>query len=284
MPRARLFRLVAVPATALLLLSGCGSSGGSNDGKAGADASRSSTPKPGAPSSDHTSSSNQNAAALTRGDFGSRVYAAFHKAGTLHFELTTALGSVRSSGSGEADLRGSKVASSVVQKLPGGLGEVSAVLVDGLFYLKAPQFGPKWIKIDPKAKSGLGALVGQFGANSDPSRILKAMDAAATVTPTGTEQVDGVKTTKYHVVLPRKALIDALGIDARIDSLLPAKVEYDMWVDGDDLVRKQVSTLKVAGNSGTTTISFSKFGDPVSIKAPPARQTTTQAPRPGGTA
>jgi hypothetical protein len=127
----------------------------------------------------------------------------------------------------------------VTQKLPGGAGQVQALLVDGLFFLRSPQFGPRWVKIDPRAKTGLGALVGQFGANSDPSRILKAMDSAATVTKRGSEQVDGVDTTKYHVVLPRKAL---------------------------------------AGQSSTTTITYSEFGHPVSITAPPAGQTTTKVP------
>jgi hypothetical protein len=270
MRRTALLRLLAAPVAAALLLAGCGSAEPSSSGSTKDSSSTASDGDSGSSSTD--------ASALSTGDFGSRVYAAFQKAGTLHFELDTAVAGQRSTGSGEADLSGSTVASSVTQKLPGGAGQVQALLVDGFFFLTSPQFGPKWVKVDPRAKSGLGALVGQFGANSDPSRILKAMDSAATVTAKGSEQVDGVDTTKYHVLLPRKALVAALGTDARIASLLPENVEYDMWVDGDDLVRKQVSALKVAGQSSTTTITYSKFGDPVSITAPPAAQTTTKVP------
>lgn len=275
MRRHSVLRLLAAPVAAALLLAGCGSAEPSSSGTTTKD---SSSANGDSGDSGDAGGPSTNASALSTGDFGSRVYAAFQKAGTLHFELDTAVAGQRSTGSGEADLSGSTVASSVTQKLPGGAGQVQALLVDGFFFLKSPQFGPKWVKIDPKAKTGLGALVGQFGANSDPSRILKAMDSAATVTKKGSEQVDGVETTKYHVVLPRKALVEALGTDVRIAALLPEDVEYDMWVDGDDLVRKQVSALKVAGQSSTTTITYSKFSDPVSITAPPAAQTTTKVP------
>lgn len=272
MRRNHVLRLLAAPVAAALLLTGCGSAEPSSS------SSTKSSSNAGGSGASGSGTSTTSAATLSTGDFGSRVYAAFQKAGTLHFELETAIAGQRSTGSGDADLSGSTVASSVTQKLPGGAGRVQALLVDGFFFLKSPQFGAKWVKIDPKAKTGLGALVGQFGANSDPSRILKAMDAAATVTKQGSEQVGGVATTKYHVLLPRKALVAALGTDARIASLLPANVEYDMWVDGKDQVRKQVSALKVAGQSSTTTVTYSKFGEPVSITAPPAAQTTTKVP------
>lgn len=216
MRRHSVLRLLAAPVVAALLLAGCGSAASSSSSVKDSSSTGS--------GSGSSGGSTTNTSALSTGDVGSRFYNAFQKAGTLHFELQTAVAGQRSTWSGDADLGGSTVASSVTQKLPGGAGQVQALLVDGFFFLKSPQFGATWVKIDPKAKTGPGALVGQFGANSDPSRILEAMDSAATVTESGSEQVDG-----------------------------------------DDLVRKQVSALEVAGQSSTTTITYSEFGDPGSI-------------------
>ena len=277
-PSTRLVALAVAPVLSLGVLAGCGSSGGSSGSDSSSGSSGSSASSSPSPSSDASSSGSGASGALTTGDFGSRVYAAMQKAGTISFTLTTQLGSQRTTGRGQADLTSSTPSSKVTQQLPGGAGQVDVVLTGGIVYLKTPQFGPKWVKIDPKAKSGLGALLGSLGTNADPGRALKAMDEAAKVTKVGTEQVDGADTTRYRVTVPKEALVKALGADQRMTAALPAQIVYDMWVDGRDLVRKQTSTIAAAGQQVTTTVTYSGFGDPVSIKAPPASQTTTQVP------
>ena len=273
MRRTSLVPVLTGPLVALTLLAGCGSATTDDPSSARAQ-SRSSSPS-GSASADQASSP------LTKDDFGQRVFGAIQKAGTARIGLLTEAAGQRSSGAGQVDFRGGRPKSSVTQQLPDGT-EVEAVLVDGLFFLKSPQFGPKWVKVDPQAKSGLGALIGSMGATSDPSRIVKAMSSASEVTARGTEEVDGVQTTKYHVVLPRKVFVSALGTDPRLAALLPEEIAYDMWVDAEDRVRKQVSAVQVAGKSTSTTLTYRAFGEPVSIAAPPAAQTTTSVPGLGG--
>lgn len=275
MRRTSLLRLAVVPVVSLVVLTGCGSS---EEGSSSGGSSSS-----GSSSSEESGSTETSEAAepLTKTDFGDRIYAAFQEAGTLKFEIEQT-GAASSTGSGEADLSGEEVASRVSQEVQGA-GTVDAVVLDGLFYVKSAQLsGEKWLKIDPKAKDGLGALVGSLGGNSDPAKLLKVMNQASEVTAEGQEEVGGVETTKYHVVLPRKAFAATLGDNPQVTQMLPEQVEFDMWVDGDDLVRKQVSEITVAGQKTGSTITYSGFGEPVEIEAPPASQTTTKAPGLGG--
>lgn len=280
MRRTSLVRLAVVPVVSLVVLTGCGSSeeGSSSGGSSSSGSSSSSS----SGSEDSGSAEGAEAAApLTKGDFGDRIYAAFKDAGTLSFEITQT-GTASSKGSGEADISGDQVASRVTQEVQGA-GTVEAIVLDGLFYIKSAQIsGEKWLKVDPRAKDGLGALVGSLGGNSDPAKLLQVMNKASAVTDEGTEEVGGVETTKYHVVLPREAFAETLGDNPQITQLLPANVEFDMWVDADDLVRKQVSELTVGGQKTASTITYSGFGEPVDIEAPPASETTTKAPGLGG--
>lgn len=277
MRRTSLLRLAVVPVVSLVVLTGCGSSeeGSSSGGSSDSSSSSGSSEESG------DSGSEQAAEPLTKADFGDRIYAAFKDAGTLKFTLDQSGSGASIKGTGEADLSGDQPASKV---MTGANGTDEAIVVDGFFYLKSAQIGTgdKYLKVDPKAKDGLGAFVGALGGNSDPSKILQVMNQASEVTAEGQEEVDGEPTTKYHVVLPRAAFAKALGSDARVTQLLPEQIEFDMWVDGEDRVRKQVQQLEVAGQKSTTTVTYSDFGKPVDIEAPPASQTTTKAPGLGG--
>ncbi|SDS59654.1 Protein of unknown function [Nocardioides scoriae] len=281
MRRTSKVRILAAPAVAtLLVLGGCGSSDSGSSGDGGSSsAGDSSSASADAGSDDSAGSSGEE---LTKADFGDRIYAAFQDAGTLKFTITTS-GAGSSTGTGEADLSGDQPASSVTQEVQGA-GKVQAIAVDGVFYLKSAQLsGEKWLKVDPNAKDGLGALIGSLGGNSDPSKLLQVMNQASEVTAEGQEEVEGTETTKYHVVLPRKAFAATLGDNPQVVQMLPAQIEFDMWVDGDDQLRKVTYELAVGGQESGTTVTYRDFGDPVSIQAPPASETTTQAPGLGGT-
>ena len=276
MRRSRLTVLVAAPVLALGVVAGCGSDGGGSSSGTSASSGSSSSASPSS-SASSSSASSSSRGALSTGDFGTRVYDALKKAGTARFAVTVAFGAQRSTGEGEVDLSTSPPASRVTQEAAGS-GRTEAILVGGKFYLKSPQLGSKYLEIDPTDKTGPGALLGSMGATADPGRVLKAMDAAAKVTAVGTEEVGGVSTTHYRVVVPRDALVKALGTDPRVANVLPPEVAYDMWVDDQDLVRKQSGVVTVASNKVTTTTTFTDFGKPVTIKAPPASQTTTRVP------
>jgi hypothetical protein len=260
---------VAAAAAALALTAACGSAGsgsGSGSGSVGGTGSGS--------GAGHGSTA-ASGAGLTKADFGSSLQAAQKKAGSYTFVITTSTDGKSTKGAGEADVSQSTPRVHTTMDVAGSA--IETIVTGGFYYMKAPMLhtAKPWLKIDPNAKTGMGALVGQLGGNSDPSRSLGAMFGASKVTKVGSEKVGGVDTTHYTVVLPRSALVSAMKYPAQIVNLLPRTLNYDTWVDGDNLVRKVTSDLTVQGHKTTTEITFDHYGDPVSITAPPASQTTT---------
>lgn len=271
-------RPLAIGSTAALLVltAGCGSSGsGTTDPSSSATAS--SSPKS-SPSSSSTASTPAEPANLTTSDIGEKLTSAQKRAGSYAFEVTTTLSGQTIKGSGEASVKGAKPEVHTTMDIGGSSVEV--VLLDGFIYLKSPLFktDKPWLKVDPKAKTGVGALFGQLGGASDPSQNLAAMFKASKVTRAGAEKVGDVDTTHYTVVLPRAALADALNYPPEVVRLLPPTLTYGVWVDDDDLIRKFTSTIQVQNQKSTTVVTFDKYGEPVSISAPPGGQITTKSP------
>lgn len=270
-PRRRPLLPALAAVASLTLVAGCG--GGGSEEASGSDTSGSSSE-----SSEPSESEEAPAEELTVDNLGERVAAAFSDAGSVAFELEQSTQGQKSSGTGEADLSGDELSSTVDLDTP--QGTVSVIATDGLFYLKIPQLTSdgKWLEVDPEADSGLGALIGQLGGSADPAASIEVLGDATEVTPTGEEEIAGVATTGYRVVLPREAIAESLGADPRITQLLPKELDYDVWVDADDLVRRVTSTVEVQGTSSTTTVTYTDYGQPVDVEAPPAGQVTDQAP------
>jgi hypothetical protein len=262
-------------AALLALTAACGgtsSAGSSSTGSSRASSSSSTSSSPSASDSASTSD-----AALTTSDIGQKLVAAQQRAGSYTYRLTTTSKDVTTKGSGEVSTAGGRTA---VHSTLGVEGQtVEVILSDGLYYLKAPflKSDKPWLRIDPKEKTGLGAVLGQVSGSSDPGRSLAAMVDASRVTKVGAEKFGSVDTTHYRVVLPREALVKSLGMSAQLAALLPAELTYDLYVDADDLVRRYSSTTTVQNITSDTTVTFDDYGKPVSISAPPAAQTTTKS-------
>lgn len=272
MHRTRPGHYLAVGLTAALLTTtaACGGSQESSGGSSGgSDASSSSSSSAGSEAS---------ATPLTASDIGQRLSSAQKKAGTFSFDVTTDSGGQQVEGTGKADISGAQVASDVTLDVGGQ--QIQAIATGGVFYFKSAIFktAKPWLKIDPSAKSGLGSVLGQLGANADPSRALAALGKASKVTAGGSKQIDGEQTTRYDVVLPTSALGSTLGYPETLLKELPDNLTYRLYVDGDDLVRRQDSSLTVRGTKVDTSITFDDYGEDVSVTAPPAGQVTTTAP------
>ncbi len=253
----------ATTATAVLVLcAACGSSssGGSSGGSSsgGSDSSG--------------SGDSDSAAALTRSDIFSTLTDAQKKAGSYTFALDVKAAGMSTTGTGRADVSGS--APAVEAKVGVAGQQVETIAKGGFVYIKGSSFGTdKWIKIDTTDKSGPGAL---FAGSSDPAKQFAAIADAASVKKGGTEQVGGVETTEYDVSVPSSAVTKSNPTFAKLASSLPKTIEYDLFVDQDNLLRKLETGFTVAGQKVDTEATFSDYGKSVSVEAPPAGQTTTK--------
>lgn len=158
-------------------------------------------------------------------------------------------------------------------------GSVAYVKMNGLADLVGGK--AKWIKIDvskmPGPASGAAGAAGAPSGTPDAAALLDLLKKQAdTFTTVGQEPVRGVGTTRYTAVvdLARLARDHAaeLGdppLGARLGQLDATTVTVDVWIDGDDLVRKVVLRVPSAEGAATTvTLELYDFGKPVEVAVP----------------
>ena len=151
--------------------------------------------------------------------------------------------------------------------------------------------GKSWIALPDEmaGASGADGLLGPMDGSGDPADLLASLTAAASsVTKLGPSVIRGVPVTGFGLKIdPAKAGAvpgaDRAAVVAFLKSFGAAEIPVDVWVDGQNLVRRESLSLAMPGGSGapagtklTWTIDFYDFGVPVHVSAPPASQVATE--------
>ncbi|MGW5239682.1 LppX_LprAFG lipoprotein [Monashia sp. NPDC004114] len=150
----------------------------------------------------------------------------------------------------------------------GSAMKLDMILVDGKVYMKGfPGLAAnKWAVVD--SSSTIGKQLADSLNQADPSKMYDQFDKAVTnVKYVGEDTVDGDKTYKYDLTLDSKSIEDTLPAEEK--GKLPKTLSYTVWVDEKDHLRKVVFSLMGVDAEMT----MSKYGEPVDIQAPPAKDT-----------
>ena len=150
-------------------------------------------------------------------------------------------------------------------------------------------------ELDRAARRGWRAMRAPAGCSgrwmAAPTRadLLASLTAAASsVTKLGPSVIRGVPVTGFALKIdPAKAGAvpgaDRAAVAAFLKSFGAAEIPVDVWVDGQNLVRRESLSLAMPGGSGapagtklTWTTDFYDFGVPVRVSAPPASQVATE--------
>jgi len=205
----------------------------------------------------------------------------------------TVNGKINVHGSGQFQIRPKTAFNVNLDKLDlGGLSVAGTtgthvVFVDQNVYVQNSQLGQlvgvnkPWIKVSlaevgQKTGFNVGDILSQ-AEQANPADLSKIMSFSKDVKKVGTESVDGVATTHYAGTVglkdaaaqlspELKKRADALGNQADI-------INFDLWIDGQNLPRKVVSTAKATEGDYKVTALFSDYGKGVSVSAPPSDQT-----------
>ncbi|MET7390934.1 DUF1396 domain-containing protein [Streptomyces sp. NPDC005529] len=178
-------------------------------------------------------------------------------------------------------------------------GPVEMRLVDGAMYIGGgaqaakEMDGKSWIKFDMSALgAGRGMSADQLGggeADKNPAAESTFLTGSKNVKKVGTETIEGVKTTHYKGSITldglRKTLkseskatreqreksleqYEKMGIDA---------ITMDAWIDGGS--RTKQFRMRGTAEKGPLdmTITFLDYNKPVTVKAPPAKDTADLA-------
>ncbi|MCX4989109.1 MULTISPECIES: LppX_LprAFG lipoprotein [unclassified Streptomyces] len=153
--------------------------------------------------------------------------------------------------------------------------------------------GKSWIKFDMSAMAGDKELdANQLGggqADKNPATESTFLTGSKNVKKVGTETVEGVKTTHYKGTVTLDDFRKSLkGEDKATRAAREKSLEQytkmgvdtftmDMWVDGDDHTKQ--FRMRGTADKGPLdmTITFLDYNEPVSVKAPPAKDTVDLA-------
>jgi len=162
--------------------------------------------------------------------------------------------------------------------------KLEVVQVGGVIYLKGIPGSPKpWIKLDPKGtdafSKGMSSLT-DVAESSDPRALVATMKGVKGKY-LGTEQVRGEATAHYVFRIPISSYGKVLSPAVRkaLRSSVKGPIATDYWVGGDNLPRKMATTMVVSGKKAVTELTYSDWGKPVTIVAPPAALVITPPSR-----
>ncbi len=147
--------------------------------------------------------------------------------------------------------------------------------------------GKSWVSVDANTfasgnDNGLGA---EFNGIEDPAGMLHQLQSQGDpVNSLGPTTYDGASVSEYSVSIPLSQLEKDLGQlpadDRQLPSgMLPSTISEKVYIDGNGLLRGVVVPISfsLAGHSlsETVQVSYSNYGTPVSVTAPPADEVAT---------
>ena len=163
----------------------------------------------------------------------------------------------------------------------GGAAMKMLVVAQGYFVSAGTKVdGKEWVKlvgdrIDP-ISSMLGGIVQAVQTNVDLDNVQRNLLLAQDVEETGTETLGGVKATHYRMPM------DAAAIKTQLPPTLPADQAQslldsatgtiDFYLDPDHLPVKVVNTVKTPKGNASSTVTYEKWGQPVTVPLPTASQ------------
>ena len=212
---------------------------------------------------------------------GTLLQSAVSKISSAHVALDIDLAGQSLTGNGDETLQnGQLTALDISEKLPGGAGTIRVIMVDGKTYAKLPasmnSSDTPYLLV---TESSSNQIIRQLASSLDSALSAASLAsvglftrAAKSLEVKGTEQVNGVQTVHYSIVvdvaklpasMPGKSQLTKGGIDT-----LP----LELYVDTSGRPVELTETLNVQGQKVSTKASISAYNKPVTITAPPSGQ------------
>lgn len=189
--------------------------------------------------------------------------------GQVHMVMQAAGQEMRANGA--ADFAGDPTSMELSMNIPGVTnGAAKILLVDNVMYMNLGQMSQgKYVAFDLNDPASLPPGMGDIADQMDPLATFRSFqDALVKATFKGQEQVAGDQLDHYVVVAdPSKMSM------AKVPGMqLPQQITYDIWFDQSGLLRRTASSFAAGGQMVKVQFDVDHWGDPVTVKAPPASQ------------
>ncbi|HEX3750867.1 MAG TPA: hypothetical protein VHW06_09930 [Streptosporangiaceae bacterium] len=171
------------------------------------------------------------------------------------------------------------------QPVQGGIDEI--ISSSGVYLKMAPlakETGKPWLEIPASEMSQVsGASFSQLLQNgsNDPLVQAQMLSSSTNVKKVGPATINGVPTTEYTGTYPISAGLAKLPaasrskISSQLQQMGLTTEQFTVWLDGQQQVRKVVSSAKGTSESVASTIVVTSVNQPVSGSIPPAAQVAT---------
>jgi len=190
---------------------------------------------------------------------------------------------------GVADLAGQHL--SLELPIPGQDQAIEMIVQERTLYMQVPEEGraqlgvsTPWVSIDTeRAGQAVSGVTGGLGGTSDPSDALAGLRGVAEggVRTIGTEELRGVDTTHFQADVDLRRALEASGriadreaFERFANQLGGGAATYDVWLDGDGLVRKLRFGTPVQGTEVSVTMELYDFGE-ATVRGVPATEDVT---------
>lgn len=216
------------------------------------------------------------AATLTQANFSRTVTAAQQGAKSAHLEATLKAAGQTVSMSGDVSGLGDVASSTMDLKIKAAGKQLEMRVVHKVLYMHGGglpvSHGKSWLEVDLNdPHNPLSNILDTAG----PRSLTTYLQAVKSLRDGGEETVDGVKAHHYTVTIDT---MKALAANKALKGLdlsklgLPKTLTTDVWLDSAN--RPVKMTVRI-GKLASVEAHLSKYGEPVSVQAPPASQVGT---------
>jgi hypothetical protein len=228
-----------------------------------------------------------NGVTLTKANFTQVLADSQVKAKSAHVDMTIGVGGQSLKAQGDVAVGASPADGAMTMTMDMGSSmRLEMRLVDQVLYMNMGQAtANKFVKVDLTDDSNpLTKQYGQIMDQMDPAKQIEQLKPAITSFEKkgAPKTLDGVKAQPYVVTVDTSKVKAFADLPAASKSQVPDTIVYTMYIGSDDLPRRMEFDL--AGSKST--IDYSKWGEPVDIKAPAAGEISDKDPSAlmGGTA
>ena len=159
--------------------------------------------------------------------------------------------------------------------------DLHLIYVDKTLYVDRGQNGRPWVVATPSSSDQIVAQLAEtLPATLSSSGIqyyVVMVESSRDLKLVGTDTVDGVASTHYHLTMDPRVMVDKLpadqqqamqqAIDAGVDT-----VPVDMWVDAQGRSIKVTDSVTAQGQTANIDLRMNHFNEEIAIDAPPANQ------------
>lgn len=232
---------------------------------------------------------------------------------SAHFTMDMNMGMMSSTGEGQGlfDGENSKMAMTMSMDMSAmgqGTMDMEMRLLDNTMYMKVPNMpgvdkSKPWMKMDLDQLSGASGMdMSKMMEQNDPTKALEMLKDSGDITSTEESEVNGVPATKYTIDVDVQKMMSQYGngMDQMFDaqSMKVKTLPVDVWISEEQLPLKfrmnmgelMNSAMESSGqkmpkgmnfDNAHVSMTYSDWGEPVTIEAPPADQVSDQK-FPGG--